>query len=103
MKLENVHLAYANTVYFVFCFFFVPGQQSNEVGGSYHMEKEGLRTSVALLEEGGINLDCIVTDRHPQFKSSSGRETSPTTMMCGTWQKVYFPYFMCIHPHKSCS
>lgn len=42
--------------------------KSNEVGGSYHMEKEGLRRSLDLLEESGINLDCIVTDRHPQIQ-----------------------------------
>ncbi|XP_026081924.1 uncharacterized protein LOC113058343 [Carassius auratus] len=42
--------------------------QSNEVGGSCHMEKEGLKRSLALLESRGINLDCIVTDRHPQVQ-----------------------------------
>ncbi|XP_067248377.1 uncharacterized protein [Chanodichthys erythropterus] len=42
--------------------------QSNEVGGSYHMEKEGLKRSLDLLEESGIKLDCIVTERHPQIQ-----------------------------------
>ncbi|XP_041855509.1 uncharacterized protein LOC121649045 [Melanotaenia boesemani] len=42
--------------------------QSNEVGGSYHMEKEGLVRSLALLEARGVTLDCIVTDRHPQIQ-----------------------------------
>ncbi|XP_051716556.1 uncharacterized protein LOC127494593 isoform X2 [Ctenopharyngodon idella] len=42
--------------------------QSNEVGGSYHMEKEGLRRSLDLLEESGVKSDCIVTDRHPQIQ-----------------------------------
>ncbi|XP_026081932.1 uncharacterized protein LOC113058347 isoform X3 [Carassius auratus] len=42
--------------------------QSNEVGGSCHMEKEGLKRSLALLESRGVNLDCIVTDRHPQVQ-----------------------------------
>ncbi|XP_056444674.1 uncharacterized protein LOC130381219 isoform X2 [Gadus chalcogrammus] len=42
--------------------------QSNEVGGSYHMEKEGLKRSLALLEERRVTLDCIVTDRHPQIQ-----------------------------------
>ncbi|XP_035530157.1 uncharacterized protein LOC118337309 [Morone saxatilis] len=40
--------------------------QSNEVGGSYHMEKEGLKRSLALLEERGVTMDSIVTDRHPR-------------------------------------
>ncbi|XP_059897595.1 uncharacterized protein LOC132449789 isoform X3 [Gadus macrocephalus] len=42
--------------------------QSNEVGGSAHMEKEGLKRSLALLESRGVHLDCIVTDRHPQVQ-----------------------------------
>uniref|UniRef100_A0A8C2KDZ0 Si:ch211-108c17.2 n=1 Tax=Cyprinus carpio TaxID=7962 RepID=A0A8C2KDZ0_CYPCA len=42
--------------------------QSKEVGGSYHMEKEGLRRSLDRLEESGVKLDCVVTDRHPQIQ-----------------------------------
>ncbi|XP_034551922.1 uncharacterized protein LOC117821613 isoform X2 [Notolabrus celidotus] len=42
--------------------------QSNEVGGSYHMEKEGLKRSLALLNARGVTLHCIVTDRHPQIQ-----------------------------------
>ncbi|XP_076125856.1 uncharacterized protein LOC143105675 [Alosa pseudoharengus] len=42
--------------------------QSNEVGGSYHMEKEGLKRSLALLNGRKVTLDCIVTDRHPQIQ-----------------------------------
>ncbi|XP_036964597.1 uncharacterized protein LOC119025295 isoform X2 [Acanthopagrus latus] len=42
--------------------------QSNKVGGSYHMEKEGLKRSLALLEARGVALDSIVTDRHPQIQ-----------------------------------
>ncbi|XP_056439643.1 uncharacterized protein LOC130376789 isoform X1 [Gadus chalcogrammus] len=42
--------------------------QSNKVGGSTHMEKEGLKRSLALLESRGVHLDCIVTDRHPQVQ-----------------------------------
>ncbi len=32
------------------------------------MKKEGLTRSLALLELRGVNLDCIVTDRHPQVQ-----------------------------------
>ena len=32
------------------------------------MEKEDLTRSLALLESRGVNLDCIVTDRHPQVQ-----------------------------------
>jgi len=42
--------------------------QSNEVGGSSNMEKEGLIRSLKLLEERGLYVDVIVTDRHPQIQ-----------------------------------
>lgn len=42
--------------------------QSNEVAGSCHMEMEGLRRSLALLEERGVPLSSIVTDRHPHIQ-----------------------------------
>ena len=32
------------------------------------MELEGLKRSLALLEERKVTLDCIVTDRHPQIQ-----------------------------------
>ncbi|XP_056607720.1 uncharacterized protein LOC130425527 isoform X2 [Triplophysa dalaica] len=42
--------------------------QSNEVGGGFHMEKEGLKRSLELIEARGVTLDSIVTDRHPQVQ-----------------------------------
>ncbi|XP_056312320.1 uncharacterized protein LOC130223502 [Danio aesculapii] len=42
--------------------------QSNEVGGSYHMEKEGLKRCLDVLENNGLEVDYIVTDRHPQIQ-----------------------------------
>ncbi|XP_059909430.1 uncharacterized protein LOC132459064 [Gadus macrocephalus] len=42
--------------------------QSNEVGGSSHMEKEGLKRSLALLDARGVTIYSIVTDRHPQIQ-----------------------------------
>ena len=41
------------------------------------MEKEGLKRSLALLEERGVTLDCIVTDRHPIIQKFL-RETNIT-------------------------
>ena len=38
--------------------------QSNECGGSYHMEQEGLSRSVDMLQAHGLAIDKIVTDRH---------------------------------------
>ncbi|RXN30601.1 seleno M-like protein [Labeo rohita] len=40
--------------------------QSNEVGGSNNMAKEGLKRSLDLLRGHGVTFDSIVTDRHPQ-------------------------------------
>ncbi|KAI7813506.1 hypothetical protein IRJ41_018585 [Triplophysa rosa] len=42
--------------------------QSNEVGGRSHMEKEGLKRCLDLLENKGLSVDYIVTDRHPQIQ-----------------------------------
>ncbi|XP_067269187.1 uncharacterized protein [Pseudorasbora parva] len=42
--------------------------QSNEVGGSYHIEKEGLKRCLDKLESNGLAVDYIVTDRHPQIQ-----------------------------------
>ncbi|KAF1380178.1 hypothetical protein PFLUV_G00184070 [Perca fluviatilis] len=42
--------------------------QSNEVGGSYHMEKEGIKRCLDLLDSNGLVVDYIVTDRHPQIQ-----------------------------------
>lgn len=42
--------------------------QSNEVGGSYYLEKEGLKRCLDLLERNSLAVDYIVTDRHPQIQ-----------------------------------
>lgn len=42
--------------------------QSNEVGGSYHMELKGLKRSLKKLAAHGIVLDDIDTDRHPRIQ-----------------------------------
>ncbi len=38
------------------------------MGGSYHMEKEGLKRCLDKLESNGLAVDYIITDRHPQIK-----------------------------------
>ncbi|KAK7919168.1 hypothetical protein WMY93_010452 [Mugilogobius chulae] len=43
--------------------------ESNEVGGSFYMEKEGLKRGLDLLEANSIEVDYIVTDRHTQVKT----------------------------------
>ncbi|XP_077419660.1 uncharacterized protein LOC144050370 [Vanacampus margaritifer] len=41
--------------------------QSDEVGGRHHMEKEGLKRSLASLGARGVTADCVVTRPHPQI------------------------------------
>ena len=41
--------------------------QSNEVGGSSHMEKEGLHRVMEFLKSELLTIDTIVTDRHRQI------------------------------------
>ncbi|XP_034079309.1 uncharacterized protein LOC117550853 [Gymnodraco acuticeps] len=50
--------------------------QSNECGGSYHMEKTGLERSLAHLERHGLAVGTMVTDRHGQIAKWL-RETYP--------------------------
>lgn len=42
--------------------------QCNEVKGSTHMELEGLKRGVNFLEERGIAVESIITDRHVQVR-----------------------------------
>ncbi|XP_071377166.1 uncharacterized protein [Centroberyx affinis] len=42
--------------------------QSNEVGSSVNMEKEGLIRSLSFLEASGVTIKTMVTDRHPQIQ-----------------------------------
>ncbi|XP_056591442.1 uncharacterized protein LOC130410660 [Triplophysa dalaica] len=42
--------------------------QRNEVGGSSHMKKEGLKRCLDLLERNGFSVDYIVTDSQPQIQ-----------------------------------
>ncbi|KAF4097383.1 hypothetical protein G5714_021391 [Onychostoma macrolepis] len=42
--------------------------QSSEVGGSYHMEKEGLKRCLDKLESNGLAVDYIITDRRPHIQ-----------------------------------
>ena len=38
--------------------------QCNEVGGSYHTEKEGLQRVMNFLKKEGLQVDVLVTDQH---------------------------------------
>lgn len=52
----------------IYIYAFLSHHQSNEVGGSYHMEKEGIKRCLDLLDSNGLVVDYIVTDRHPQIQ-----------------------------------
>ena len=46
------------------------------MGGSYHMEKEGLHRVIDFLTEKGLEISVLVTDRHKQINKWI-RETHP--------------------------
>ena len=52
--------------------------QSNEVKGSYHMEKEGLVRAVKFLKKKKFRIATLVTDRHKQIAKWT-RENIPST------------------------
>ena len=52
--------------------------QSNEVKGSYHMEKEGLVRAVEFLRKKKFKVTTLLTDRHKQI-SKWARENIPGT------------------------
>lgn len=52
--------------------------QSNEVRGSCHMEKEGLVRAVCYLEDNGVAISHLITDRHLQV-AKWVRENMPET------------------------
>ncbi len=66
------------------------------MGGSYHMEKEGLKRCLDKLESNGLAVDYIITDRHPQIQKYL-RERS-ITQFYDVWHfekgKYYFLYLI---------
>lgn len=47
------------------------------MGGSTHMEKEGLIRSLKFLQDFGLSIDTLITDRHPQIQKYL-RESAPS-------------------------
>ena len=58
--------------------------QSNEVGNSQRMEKEGFERSLNFLESQGLNIGAIVTDRHPSIGKFM-KERRPSIRHLYTW------------------
>ena len=67
--------------------------QSNSVGGSAYMEKEGLKCSMEKLKEKGLKVATIVTDRHPQIQKWV-RETMRKEIHPGAVH-FYDPWHIC--------
>lgn len=77
--------------------------QSNEVGGSYHMEKESLKRSLAL-DARGVTLDCIIADHHFYVfvcllfvvSHRTSWQHSPSTSECGWVHKTDWWIHACV-------
>ena len=65
-KLVQVIDIYAQYVMTTLIFFHFHWQ-SNEVGGSYYMEKEGLQRVLNFLQKKDLEIEALVTDRHRQI------------------------------------
>ncbi|KAG0442597.1 hypothetical protein HPB47_015658 [Ixodes persulcatus] len=59
--------------------------QSNETGGSYHMELEGLRRSLDIFEAHSLVVAVLVTDRHPQLSAWLEREHPDICHLFDCW------------------
>ncbi|XP_029830297.1 uncharacterized protein LOC115315204 [Ixodes scapularis] len=59
--------------------------QSNETGGSYHMELEGLKRSLSIFEAHSLIVAILVTDRHPQLNAWLGREHPDICHLFDCW------------------
>ncbi|ELT91270.1 hypothetical protein CAPTEDRAFT_202386 [Capitella teleta] len=59
--------------------------QSNEVGGSYHMELEGMKRCLARLQESSVEIEAVVTDRHKQIAKWLREEKGNVTHYTDIW------------------
>ncbi|KAL3842060.1 hypothetical protein ACJMK2_020125 [Sinanodonta woodiana] len=59
--------------------------QSNEVLSSYHMELEGLKRTNDMLQENGIKMESIITDRHTQVTKWVKENLSDCTHYYDIW------------------
>ena len=59
--------------------------QSNEVKGSYHMEKEGLHRVLEFLHHNHLKVNILVTDRHRQINKWLREEHPEVTHYYDVW------------------
>ncbi|XP_062588586.1 uncharacterized protein LOC134250245 isoform X2 [Saccostrea cucullata] len=78
--------------------------QSNEVGGSCLMEKEGLIRGVRYLEENGLPISQIVTDRHLQVAKWMRENLPDTTHSIDVWHvaKGFKKKLLALSKEKDC-
>ncbi|XP_077486470.1 uncharacterized protein LOC144097699 [Amblyomma americanum] len=78
--------------------------QSNEVGGSCYMELEGLKRGLQFLENQGITVKALVTDRHIQIKAHMRRERPGIQHKFDVWHvaKGVFKKVTAISKRRDC-
>ena len=62
-----------------------PPLQSNEVAGSTNMELEGLKRGFQRLEDAGIHVQTLVTDRHGMVKKYMRIEHADKSHYIDVW------------------
>lgn len=75
--------------------------QSNETGGSYHMELEGLRRSLDIFEAHSLVVAVLVTDRHPQLSAWLEREHPDICHLFDCWHVAKGRFIKVIPAPKS--
>lgn len=79
---------------------YVSCSQSNETGGSHGMEKEGLvRTLNKLTGTFGLQVDTLVTDRHPQIIKHVREQMKTTKHMFDVWHVEKCESALCSSPY----
>ena len=78
--------------------------RSNEFGGSYYMEKEGLSRSVKYLSEQNLTIGTLITDRHRSVAKWVGDVLPQTSHRYDIWHvaKVTYDSYV-IYTHTSTS
>ncbi|XP_071063044.1 uncharacterized protein [Pseudochaenichthys georgianus] len=76
--------------------------QSNEVGGSYHMEKEGLKRCLDHLESKDLAVEYIVTDCHPQIQKYLRERNIEQFYDVCHFEKGFFKKLLKLTQNKDC-
>lgn len=69
--------------------------KSNEVKSSYHMELEGLKRALGYLQESGVKVCEVVTDRHSQVKKYTRTQHGSVIHSFDCWHVGKGKYISC--------